>query len=59
MYILVHEDGRFQVVITVKTAKCSAKWPLRTKSAMNLMELEAKVLRNPQIHMYRNLSDCV
>lgn len=32
---------------------------MRTKSAMNLMELEAKVLRNPQIHMYRNLSDCV
>lgn len=31
---------------------------MRTKSAMNLMELEAKVLRNPQIHMYRNLSDC-
>ena len=49
----------FKWFIREKSQNTVLKRPVETKSAMDLMKQRRKSFRNPQIHMYRNLNDCV
>ena len=59
MYILTQYGMCFQAAVPVKNAKHGAKKACRNQICFEFDESEAKTLRTLQIHMYRNLNDCV